>query len=505
MSASKEKKNRIAQRDEGPSKKAAAAAEQAKKDRAFRRNAIIAVAVIVVLVAAALVINSNLFYTRTTAVQVGNTKFSPAEVNYFFKSSFNQMYEEYYNFFGTSITSIVDTSRPLNTQQFSDERTWADVVFERTKSDMIQFTAYYEAAVKAGYTLNEEDQASVSNNLTQMRLYASSNGFSSLDNFLAAYYGKGMNEKVFTELSGKLAIAARYAQDLEDSLVYTDAELEEYYQAHADTMDNYNFYLYPVSSGGEKFSDLGDDEAKKTAAHDAAEEIIKADTAEAFVKNVRIFTGTDTTVNVTHASGGSLADSYKSWITAPERKAGDTTVVDIDTGSYAIMYLSHDDNDYNTVSMRHILILAEADDNGEYTDEAKAAAEDRIREILTEWENGGKTEDSFAALADEYTDDSPSKGKGGLYEDIAKGDMVAGINDFLFAADRKPGDTEIIPNDGSYVGCHLVYFVGESENSYRLELAKSAKTNEDFEAKYKELSAGYEVVERGGLRFANLA
>ena len=504
MSASKEKKNRLAQRDEGLSKKATAAAEQAKKDRAFRRKTIIAVVVIVLVVAAALVINSNLFYTRTTAVQVGSTRYTPAEVNYFFKASFNRIYEEYYGYFGSSITAIVDSSKPLNTQQFGEDQTWADMVFERTKADMIQFTAYYDAAVKAGYTLNEEDQASVSNNLMQMQFYASSNGFPSLDKFLATYYGKGMNEKLFTELSGKMAIAARYAQDLQDSLVYTDAELEEYYQAHVDEMDNYNFYLYTVITSNEKFSDL-DDEAKKTAAHDAAEEIVKADTAEAFVENVRAFTGTDTNVRLTRAVANDLGSSYKDWIMAPERKTGDTTVVDIDGGSYAIMYLSYDNNDYNTVSMRHILIAAEADENGEYTDEAKAAAEARIREILTEWENGEKTEDSFAALADEYTDDSPSKGKGGLYEDIAKNDMVPGIDSFLFAAGRKSGDTEIIFNDGDYVGCHLVYFVGEGETNHRLELAKAAKTNEDFEAKYKELSAGYEVVERGGLRFANLA
>ena len=504
MSASKEKKNRLAQRDEGLSKKAAAAAEQAKKDRTFRRNAIIAVVVIVLIVAAALVINSNLFYTRTTAVQIGDTRYSPAEVNYFFKASFNRIYEEYYGYFGSSISSIVDSSKPLNTQPFSEDQTWADVVFERTKADMIQFTAYYDAAVKAGYTLNEEDQASVSSNLMQMQLYASSNGFSSVDGFLAAYYGKGMNEKLYTQLSEKMALAARYAQDLQDSLVYSDAELEEYYQAHVDEMDYYNYYLYMVGTSNEKFSDL-DDEAKNTAAHDAAEEIVKADTADTFVENVRAFTGTDTNVRVTHTVGSSLGSSYKDWIMAPERKAGDTTVVDMETGSYAIMYLGYDNNDYNTVSMRHILITAEADENGEYTDEAKAAAEARIRELLTEWENGEKTEDSFAALADEYTDDTASKGEGGLYEDIYKNQMVPGIDSFLFTADRKSGDTEIIFNDGDYVGCHLVYFVGEGETNHRLELAKDAKTEEDFNAKYEELSAGYEAVERGGLRFANLA
>ena len=185
MSASKEKKNRSEQ-GVGLTKKAAAAAEQAKKDRAFRRNAIIAAVAIVVIVAAALIVNSNLFYTHTTAVQVNDTKYTPAEVNYFFKTAFNRVYEQYYSNFGSSISSVIDTSRPLDTQQFSEDQTWADVVFEQAKADMIEITAYYDAAIQAGYTLNEEDEAAVASSLSDMQLYARSNGFSYLNKFLAA-------------------------------------------------------------------------------------------------------------------------------------------------------------------------------------------------------------------------------------------------------------------------------------------------------------------------------
>ena len=507
MSASKEKKNRFEQRGEGPDRKSAAAAEQAKKDRAFRRNAIIAVVVIVVLVAAALVINSNLFYTRTTAMQVGDTRYSPAEVSYFFKTSFNQIYEQYYNTFGSSISSLVDVNSPLDTQQFTEDQTWADMVLEQAKTDMKQITVYYDAAVKAGYTLNDEDKASVDVGLAQMRTYATTNGFSSLDKFLAAYYGKGMNEALFTALSEKVALASRYSKELLESLEYTDAELEEYYQAHTEELDYYRFYQYSVSRSNEKFSELEDDEAKKTAAHDAAAEIAKADSQDAFVENVHAFTGDDsTTVSVSRMQPSSIGKSYKEWVMAAERKVGDTTVVDTDTGSYAIMFLGYDDNDYKTVAMRHILINAEADENGVYTDEAKAAAEAKIQEIRTEWE-ADPTEDNFAALAEQYSDDGGSNTKGGLYEDIYKSQMVPVVNDFLFAEGRKAGDTDVVFNDGDggYVGCHLVYFVGEEETTYRLQLAKNAKSSEDFNAKYEELSANYEVAEGGGLRFANLA
>lgn len=126
-------------------------------------------------------------------------------------------------------------------------------------------------------------------------------------------------------------------------------------------------------------------------------------------------------------------------------------------------YSDDTDNDYNMVSMRHILIMAEADEDGNYSDEAIAAAHDKAEEIYEEWKAGEATEDSFAELADKYSEDSGSNTTGGLYEDIYQGEMVTGINDWLFG-ERKPGDTEIIDNNGSYVGTHIVYFVSEGQN-----------------------------------------
>jgi hypothetical protein len=63
-------------------------------------------------------------------------------------------------------------------------------------------------------------------------------------------------------------------------------------------------------------------------------------------------------------------------------------------------WLGLDDNDYNTVSVRHILIKAEdTDGDGEYSDEEKQTAYDALTAIQDEWLSGEATEDSFAALA----------------------------------------------------------------------------------------------------------
>ncbi len=130
---------------------------------------------------------------------------------------------------------------------------------------------------------------------------------------------------------------------------------------------------------------------------------------------------------------------------------------------YAQMGYEGEDNDYPLTAMRHILIMAEEDENGEYTDEAIAAAHAAAEELYQIWKDGEQTEESFAELAEQYTDDGGSMDNGGLYEDIYKDQMVDGINNWLFEEGRAAGDTAVIDNNGSYVGTHIVYFVGQGE------------------------------------------
>ena len=164
------------------------------------------------------------------------------------------------------------------------------------------------------------------------------------------------------------------------------------------------------------------------------------------------------------------------------------------------MFLSRDDNHYNTANVRHILIKAEADADGNYTDEAKAAAKARAEEILAEYESGDKTEDSFAALANEYSEDTGSNTNGGLYENIAKGEMVQEFNDFCFDS-HKPGDTGIVYGEsGSYAGYHVMYYVGEGELNSTV-IAENDLRNADAEAWVEEAEAANPTKDGFGLKF----
>ena len=121
------------------------------------------------------------------------------------------------------------------------------------------------------------------------------------------------------------------------------------------------------------------------------------------------------------------------------------------------------------VSVRHILISYEGgtynEETGEteYSEDEKKTAEEKIAKIKAEWEAGAKTEESFAELAKEYTDDSNGE-EGGLYEHVYPGWAVEEFDAWCFDENRKPGDVEAV---NTQYGCHLIYFVAEEDQTYR--------------------------------------
>ena len=175
------------------------------------------------------------------------------------------------------------------------------------------------------------------------------------------------------------------------------------------------------------------------------------------------------------------------------RKAGDVSVIeDSDGEGYTVVaFISRDDNHYATARVRHILVKAEADEDGNYTDEAKAAAERRAEEILAEFNAGDKTEESFAALAEQYSEDTGSNTNGGLYENVPKGQMVEEFDAFCFEGHKK-GDTAIVYGESSsYAGYHVMYYVGEGE-LYSNLIAENSLINEAMSEWMNAMLEGYE-------------
>ena len=120
------------------------------------------------------------------------------------------------------------------------------------------------------------------------------------------------------------------------------------------------------------------------------------------------------------------------------------------------------------VDVRHILIQPEGDGTvGEdgypvYTEAAWEAARQEAFDLYFQWRDGEMTEESFAALAQEKSDDG-SASVGGLYEDVFEGDMVEAFDEWIMMRVRKPGDHGVVKTQYGY---HIMYFVDSTELWY---------------------------------------
>ena len=113
-------------------------------------------------------------------------------------------------------------------------------------------------------------------------------------------------------------------------------------------------------------------------------------------------------------------------------------------------------------SVRHILIQPKGgttNENGEttYSEEEWATALSEAERIVKQWEEGEATEESFATLANTYSEDGGSNTTGGLYEDIhIDASFVPEFKNWAIDFNRKPGDVEIVQTTFGY---HIMYFV----------------------------------------------
>lgn len=148
---------------------------------------------------------------------------------------------------------------------------------------------------------------------------------------------------------------------------------------------------------------------------------------------------------------------------------------DENAANYVAQNIAKDDP--NMVNVRHILITPQADENAEtdengqpvLTEQNWTNAQMKADEIYKMWQEGDATEETFAALATEYTEDPGSMSTGGLYEEIYPGQMVQEFNDWCFDAARQVGDTAVVKTSYGY---HIMYFSGVCDHPYWYKIAQ---------------------------------
>ena len=165
------------------------------------------------------------------------------------------------------------------------------------------------------------------------------------------------------------------------------------------------------------------------------------------------------------------------WCYDEARQYGDMATFSDESAYYVLFFIDRHDIDYNVVNMRHILVQPTQNEDGTVSDENAEAAIAETDSYLKEWEASDGTEETFAAMANQYSDDTGSNTNGGLYTDIYKGQMVRPVNDWLFDPERQIGDVTIVQSSFGY---HLMYFAGTGAN-YKTTTVSAAMQTEDYD------------------------
>ncbi len=422
-----------------------------------------------------------------TAMKVGNQRVSVAKYNYYYMdnylNTYNQaaQYESYYGAGSGKTYTGYDTTVSPSEQEYTGEiegienPTWADAFDYSAQHSLQSYVAYAKLAKDAGITLTEEQQAEVDEGIENLKTYADESDYS-LNRFISLYYGKGCTEKLMREILEERFLAANYAQAKQEEIAksVTDEQVQAEFEKNKANYTTFDMATFTVDANYDAADDASDEEVAAAKAAAMEEAKAKADAylaqitdADSVLKAAQDYKATnkESSVILKGTTTSKLADEAAAWVLDSARQVGDKAVFE-DEDSYVIVLLTSlpAPDTSKGVDVRHILVKFDntTDDNGnavELTDEQKQTYYARAEELYNKYlEN--PTEDNFAALATENTDDTGSKETGGLYESVYPGDMVEEFNDWIFDESRQTGDTDIIETTYGY---HIMYFVGHND------------------------------------------
>lgn len=441
-------------------------------------------------------------------------KIKVSTYNYYFAMQYNRLRtnQEQYSQYGLDLKEYgldVDFDEKLSKQTTENhdgkEVTWAEYLHDEVLESIEETYTYYLAAVAANDgkepEITDEQKKEIKEALDEYRSTAEGYGYT-LSGYLVKAMGKGVTETVFRNEATKSYIADNYKSELEENISqteYSQDDYDKYKSEHEDDLKSVDIRFFECAS---------EDEAKafkKNLKADASNftDLCVSNSSDKFDKKSYAEDGYSTIYGATKSilknKGLAIAvadDDDKTpgldWLFSKDRKAGDsyqysTTVV------YVISPASL--SDMKTANVRHILIAPDTENEDDKAEDASETEWNKAKiqaENLLEEFNKDKSEDNFAALATEHTEDTGSADNGGLYENVVPGQMVDSFSAWCFDPARKAGDTGIVRSDYGY---HIMYYIGEGDLKIWENTAKQALSSDDTNDASEKLEKEYTLKE----------
>ncbi|MCR5682844.1 MAG: peptidyl-prolyl cis-trans isomerase [Clostridiales bacterium] len=462
--------------------------KEKKKSLLITICAILAVVLVLGLVVYNRLYDSGVILRSKTAASSEHYKVSGTMMAYFYNTQY-QSYYSYFSYLG------IQTGTSLKSQAcsfLSDGGSWFDYFMSNTESYVANMLELCEGAHEAGITLDADDKAAIEENIDALEETAKAYGYNA-KTYLLMTMSNPVSVGDVRKCMELNALAQKYYNSYMDSLSYTDEQIEAYYNENASTFEGVDYYSYTLYATD--FAEYDENENPTTTsaensakAYEAAQTLAAATTASAFEDALRTLAAKEGTTEDSVESA--VANAYHRHVLASSipsisdwafsANVGESKIDGEEGATTYTVYLltaAPYRDEQKTRDVRHILFQH---DNHEDSSAADAA--------YAEWEAAGFTEEKFIEMVPTYSEDPGSVDNGGLYENVAEGDMVTEFNDWLFDASRKPGDHGLI--EAASTGWHLMYYVGEGDKAGWQNTVESALKSADYNEMLNSYSSG---------------
>ncbi|MBR5534751.1 MAG: SurA N-terminal domain-containing protein, partial [Ruminiclostridium sp.] len=463
-----------------------------------------------ILVAALLIWNSGILSgnnvnENATAATVGEKEYSAAEVSYYYQAVANQFITQAEQYAMYGIDMGYDTALSPS-EQFIDEEagtTYADYFMESALQELQRVALLTSEAEAAGYTLSEEGQAAINQNMSYLTMYSVQNNYTE-DAYLKLLYGEMMTKDLFEKVLADGILADEYSNHVAYEFTYSQDELEAYYAENANALDSYSYRYCTITANVETETDEEGNPIEATEEETAAAMEAASQEADAMIAEILTGGATFNQAAAAHVDE-SVAASYEDeeynhnvqvtgdtvttylvadaadWVMSAGRSVGDIAAIEVEgTGYTVVQFLGRTKGDdiYQTMSYQTMVIPAEDASNAE----SLAAAEDQAKALLGDWESGAVTE--FGALATESV--SPE-----LVENADRDTIASDLSAWLFETGRQVGDVTVLSytdSTGAVTGYQLVMVEAFGDVRWEAKAADALRSI-DYSEWYTEMQA----------------
>lgn len=326
-------------------------------------------------------------YNSQPVANLGDQELTNGQLQIYYWSqyySFLSQYGDYAPYFGLDTATRLDqqdipadestdeaadteTAEGTDASDPSDEpKTWEQSFLRQALEMFRQYSALAQEAEKNGFTIDEEQQASLDAIPDSMAEYAAAGGFDSADDYLSQSFGPGITVDDYVQFAKLYALASGYASELQSGITVTDDDVSAYYDANEETYtsqgvektDKYDVSVRHILIQPEYDQDTNEDSTMDAASDEAwaaaekqAKKLYKQWQKDPTEDNFAALADENSTDAGSNTNGGLYDDVYpgqmvtefNDWCFDDSRQPGDTDIVKTSYGYHIIYYVGAND------------------------------------------------------------------------------------------------------------------------------------------------------------------